>query len=963
MMRRLPLAQSACLLATVGSLLLLTQLGHMRSAQAQQKGANDALPACQLHALFPAGGKQASTVEVKLSAGADTERVSKLTFSHPGITAVQKTAEPAYGGPAQPVNDTFIVTIGKDVPAGLYDVRAVGYFGISNPRTFVVGQSEELLESPDNNAFAKAAPIALGTVINGQATAANADYFKFAAKKGQRVIVDVWAQRIDSKMDATLVVYDATGRELRRNRDMNRRDPLVDLDVPADGEYVVAVYDFLYEGGPTHFYRLQAHTGPHIDYIYPPVAVSGTKAPVTVYGRNLPGGKPVANVTVGGRPLEQLTVTIDVPGGDAVAQLDTRAAPTSQQSMLDGFAYQLAGPQGTSNPYLMGFAAAPVTAEIEPNNDSSKPQEVKVPCEFVGQFDRRGDEDWVQFTAKKGDVYYVEIVSQRLMLPTAPQVVVQRVTKDDKGEVKTTDLAVLDEDTKDLGGPGFPTANSDAAAKVTIPDDGTVRVLIRDQHGSVGDPRRIYRLSIRQPQPDFRVAATTVYPTMAKDAKPWSHLLRRGGTVAFEVVAFRRDGFNGEIQISAEGLPKGLTANPVLLGGEQESASLVISAAADAPAWAGAIKIVGKGRVADKEVTRVARGGVTAWPGVPGQNNQPGRVAEARVSRELVLAVSDAESIPVSIEAGGLKPVETARGLKVEVPIKVTRREGFKEALTLTPYGLPTAYKAQNVTIAANANDGKLALDIPANATPGVLSFNLRGPAKVSYKRDQAGADAAAADKKKFEDLVKTLDAAAKAADKAKQEAEAKAKQAQAELAKATDANRAELQKKQADAEAAKTKATADATAAAAKLKAANDAKTAADKRATDLANAAKPKDLNVVVVSTVGAIAVADTAAKISVKTPSVTVKKGEKAEATVAVTRLFGFADAVDLQVTVPGAAKGVTIPNVSIAKGKDDAKLAITAAKDAAPGSYDLIVKATPKINGVTTALEEKLTLKVE
>ncbi len=963
MKRRLPLAQSACLLSTVVTLLLLTQLGEVRSVYAQPKGGSDALPACQLHSLFPAGGKQGSSVEVKITAGADLERVSKLTFSHPGITATQKQAEPAYGGPAQPVTDTFVVTIGKDVPAGLYDVRATGYFGISNPRTFVVSQSEELLESPDNNAFAKAAPIALGTVINGQATAANADYFKFTAKKGQRVIVDVWAQRIDSKMDATLVVYDSTGRELRRNRDMNRRDPLVDLDVPADGEYTVAVYDFLYEGGPTYFYRLQAHTGPHIDYIYPPAGVPGKKSQFTIYGRNLPGGQPVAKLTVGGRPLEQLTVSIDVPAGDATALLDARVAPTSQQSMLDGFAYQLTSPQGVSSPYLVGFAAAPVTVEVEPNNDPAKPQAVTVPCEYVGQFDRRGDEDWLEFQGKKGDIYYVEIVSQRLMLPTAPQVVVQRVTKDDKGEVKTTDVVVLDEDVKDLGGPGFPTANSDSAAKLTLPDDGTYRVLIRDQHGSVGDPRRIYRLSIRQPQPDFRVAATTMFPTMAKDAKPWSHLLRRGGAVAFDVVAFRRDGFAGEIEISAEGLPKGLMAAPVLIGGDQESAALVISAAPDAASWSGAIKIVGKARVNDKEVSRVARAGVTAWPGLPGQNNQPGRPAEARVCRELALAVSDSETLPVSIEAGGGKAVETARGMKVEVPVKVTRRDGFKEALTLTPYGLPTAYKAANLTIAANANDAKLAIEVPPNANPGVLSFSLRGPAKVSYKRDQAGADAAAADKKKFEDLVKTLDAASKAAEKAKTEADAKAKAAQAALAKATDANRAELQKAQAEAEAAKTKTVAEATAAAAKLKAANDAKTAADKRATDTATAAKPKDLNVVVVSTVGQIAVAASPAKLEIKTPAVTVKKGEKAEATVAVTRLYGFADAVDLVVTLPGNLKGVTIPNGSIVKGKDDIKLAITAAKDATPGSYEVVVKGTPKINGVNTALEEKLTLKVE
>ena len=93
------------------------------------------LPAPQLHALFPAGGRQGTIVEVRLAAGTDVDGANRLVFSHPHITAVQKTRPPGAleKGP-QAVPAEFTVAIHPDVPAGIYEARCVGRFGISNPR-------------------------------------------------------------------------------------------------------------------------------------------------------------------------------------------------------------------------------------------------------------------------------------------------------------------------------------------------------------------------------------------------------------------------------------------------------------------------------------------------------------------------------------------------------------------------------------------------------------------------------------------------------------------------------------------------------------------------------------------------------------------------------------------------------------------------------------------------------------
>src|SRR5262249_36216498 len=140
------------------------------------------------------------------------------------------------------------------------------------------------------------------------------DCFRFSAKQGERVLIDCWAQRIDSKADGTLILYDAKGTELDRSLDVHGRDPFIDFAVPADGQYTVELHDFLYKGGPDYFYRLSLSTAPYIDFVYPCAGEPGKKSKFTLYGRNLPGGTPEPAVVVNGRVLDKLEVEIELPG-------------------------------------------------------------------------------------------------------------------------------------------------------------------------------------------------------------------------------------------------------------------------------------------------------------------------------------------------------------------------------------------------------------------------------------------------------------------------------------------------------------------------------------------------------------------------------------------------------------------------------------------------------------------------
>src|SRR5262249_21011878 len=147
------------------------------------------LPQARLYSAYPAGGQRGTNVEVTVG-GTDLDEASALLFSHPGITAVQKTQ--TVDGKPQPVAAQFVVTIAGDVPVGVYDVRARGVFGLSNPRTFVVGDRKEIAETEPNNTLDKATPVELNVVIDGRSdSGADIDWYKFSAKAGQRVLAEM----------------------------------------------------------------------------------------------------------------------------------------------------------------------------------------------------------------------------------------------------------------------------------------------------------------------------------------------------------------------------------------------------------------------------------------------------------------------------------------------------------------------------------------------------------------------------------------------------------------------------------------------------------------------------------------------------------------------------------------------------------------------------------------------------
>ena len=86
---------------------------------------------------------------------------------------------------------------------------------------------------------------------------ADADFFKFTAKKGQTFDVKVFARRLGSPLDAILTVYDKDGKQIASADDTGNPDPEARVAIPADGQYFIRIRDHLRAAGPMHAYRVE----------------------------------------------------------------------------------------------------------------------------------------------------------------------------------------------------------------------------------------------------------------------------------------------------------------------------------------------------------------------------------------------------------------------------------------------------------------------------------------------------------------------------------------------------------------------------------------------------------------------------------------------------------------------------------------------------------------------------------
>jgi hypothetical protein len=211
----------------------------------------------------------------------------------------------------------------------------------------------------------------------------------------------------------------------------------------------------------------------------------------------------------------------------------------------------------------------------------------------------------------------------------------------------------------DDGGPGY---GADSTLNFAAPADGDYILHLKDVRGMEGQDYA-YRLTIRNANPDYRLAAEPDNPNIP-----------RGASVPITVRADRQAGYEGPITLRVEGLPTGVTAEAATIPAGQSSTVVILSASPSASIGASPspIKIEGHAMVNGRDLARVANAGA------------PLQVASVIPPPDVKVM---AEPTQVAIQPGQ----------SVTVTLHVQRQNGFKGRVPCSVANLPPGVRVVNV--------------------------------------------------------------------------------------------------------------------------------------------------------------------------------------------------------------------------------------------------------------------------
>ena len=734
------------------------------------------LPLARLLWVFPTGATLGTTNEVTVS-GTDLDEPVALRFSDPRVTATPKVGSP----------NQFQVVVPAEATEGFLDVRFLGRFGLSNPRTFSIHRGPVLVVPANNLSQTSAISAALDQTICARAQANAASWFQFDASAGERLLFEVRDRDLNSRFVPDLAVFSLDGRELARAR----RHSLLDFKAPAQGRFLLQINDNLFRGGDEYFYQLTLHHGPWLDFAIPNVLTRGITNHVRLFGRELPGGTPSGLKGSDGVLLEQFEVDLIPPEPDSVSVDWARAFRRPASALIAGGAFlwnwqNPSNPVVHSNPLLFTRTDLPVIV-----SPGSEPAEVTPPCEVSGLFPARGHRAGARFKANKGDVLWFEVYADRLGQPCDPHGLIQRELppKEQNGQPQYSDLAEWSDTDLNVGDREFNTAHRDAALRWEAPETGTYRVLVRDLfHPGTSQSHLPFRLSLRRETPDFQlITLATPPPRIGDDRSIQVNPLtvRRGQTTALKVAALRRDGFGGDIELSVSGLPPGVTNWPAVIRTGENTATLLLTASNEAQG-VGFLKVEGRGKVGELALNHTALSGSVVWR-VPDFNNQN---AVSRFHRETLISVIDAESASIAIHLSENRPVEAAPDGKFTVAVAVIRKGDFTGAFNLKPAGVPGIEKAKEFNIPDKATQAT----IEWNATelgipPGTHRLWLTGTVAGKYRNNPEALAAAEQELKAADQALASATAEGKAKAEERRKAAEERRKAAEEKAKPQDVN------------------------------------------------------------------------------------------------------------------------------------------------------------------------------
>ena len=625
------------------------------------------------HAL-PGAVQTGTTREVTVHGKMNFAGASLVHFEGTGVTAEIVPPEPAKGKktPAKPTSVKIKVTVAADAILGPRELRIATAQGISSVGQLVITDYPVVVEKGKHGVIADAQAIEIGRMVTGTiAKNEEVDVYRFSVTEGQRVTFAIRSARLMHKVhdlqkhfDPLLSVHDDADRELTSNDDYYFADPMVSYLFPKAGEYFVKVRDVRFAGDGRWSYSLLVTDRPYVTALFPMALNPSDPRRVQAVGHG----------------LESSEFVLPVPATDATPGTRT---------------VQLATPAGPTNPVVVTVTDRPTRVENEANDEPAGAELLTLPVVVNGRIERASDIDHFAFDLHKGSAVRFEIHARR------------------RGSNLDSRLRLLDPKGKAVANGDDHKTTKDSVLTYTPPADGRYTLEVRDLLYR-GGATFGYILDSRPDEPDFELVSDDDKAGIAPGlAAPWF------------IKATRIGGFAGPIEIRVEGLPAGVSVNPLTIGPTMTQGVLVLRADPKAQVAAAPVRVIGRAEVELPDGTKhtiertVQPMSEIYLPG-GGRGNMAVGTQMVGVCGELDLTAIDIQPKCVS-----LKP-----GEQVTLEVSVKRSKGYKGRVTLDPRlrhlgrvyadplppGVTVVEQGSKTSLAPNEDKGKIILKAAADA-------------------------------------------------------------------------------------------------------------------------------------------------------------------------------------------------------------------------------------------------------
>ena len=579
--------------------------------------------------------------------------------------------------PLVPREVTARIIVPPGTPEGLFRWQVANANGASDCGVFYVGGQNEIIESRSRDfpQVLSSLPVAVSGRIS---RLTEVDRYEFRLPKDAWVTAELMARRLGANFAGVIKAEDSRGRLLADHADTQGMDGRIAFPATANEVYTISVRDADFTGDRSYVYRLSITTQPQVIFTLPSSVTRGIAQNVTFLGTGIAAAaEPDESSGSGnearmngsesqlGRVTRNVTVPADFSGNvfafaletsDGVVTVPLPVTSLPELTLVDDILKDASGtvfPEVTDNTPLAGDAGA---SDSTSGSQIGKTWSLTAAGAVTAFMSPELEEHRFQWPVEKDQFWKLAAQSRAI------------------GGSLDMAMTILSPSGQTIADVDDVSGMTDSTHEFRATEAGLYTVVIRCVTTRSGRAGERYRLQLLRPEPDFSL---TIPPFVNVPS---------AGKAEMPVQVVRSGGFDGEIALELVGLPEGVSVDGVaVIAAGAAEVKLPLNAAADAAVIAAHVKVLGRAKIADQEVTRIASA-VTAG------NLAPRVPEEARTSRTLV-AMTMSPPIEVQIVDRETQN-EVPRGTSFPAAIAVVRNAPFAGPIRLEISGNQGRYRA-----------------------------------------------------------------------------------------------------------------------------------------------------------------------------------------------------------------------------------------------------------------------------